>query len=137
MDNTVAAIEDVANLVFLEDLRSQVNAFDKLKGLVMRPFARQLHRQVGVSPNDPAVVLFTSGSEGTPKGVVLSHANLLANRNQLGARNDFNPTDIVFNALPIFHSFGLTGGTLLPRLSGIKTFFLPSTMHYGIGTQMV
>lgn len=137
MGDTVAAIEDVANVVFLEDLRSQVNAFDKLKGLVMRPFARQLHRQVGVSPNDPAVVLFTSGSEGTPKGVVLSHANLLANRNQLGARIDFNPTDIVFNALPIFHSFGLTGGTLLPLLSGIKTFLYPSPLHYRIVPPMV
>ena len=59
--------------------------------------------------NDPAVVLFTSGSEGTPKGVVLSHRNLLANRHQLASVVDISPKDIVLNALPVFHSFGLTG----------------------------
>ena len=57
-------------------------------------------------------MLFTSGSEGTPKGVVLSHRNLLANRHQLSSVIDISPKDVVFNALPVFHSFGLTGGLL-------------------------
>ena len=83
-------------------------------------------------PNAPAVILFTSGSEGVPKGVVLSHRNLQANRFQAAARIDFTAQDIVFNALPMFHAFGLTGGTLLPVLSGVRTFLYPSPLHYKI-----
>ena len=76
-------------------------------------------------PDAPAVVLFTSGSEGTPKGVVLSHRNLLANCAQIASVIDFHGGDIVFNAMPMFHAFGLTGGTILPLLSGVRTFHYP------------
>ena len=69
-------------------------------------------------PNAPAVILFTSGSEGVPKGVVLSHRNIQANRHQAFARIDFTAADIVFNAMPMFHAFGLTAGTMLPGLRG-------------------
>ena len=137
LEEVVARLSEQAEIVYLEDLREQISGVDKLYGLLSRPFAGRSHRALGISPDDPAVVLFTSGSEGTPKGVVLSHSNLLANRYQLAARIDFNPTDIVFNALPMFHSFGLSGGTLLPLLSGVKTFLYPSPLHYRIVPALV
>ena len=88
-------------------------------------------------PNLPAALLFTSGSEGAPKGVVLTHRNLLSNVAQVAARIDFGPADIVFNVLPVFHAFGLTGGLLLPMVSGVKTFLYPSPLHYRIVPEMV
>jgi len=130
MTETVESLSAHAEIVYLEDLKGKISVADRAWGAISNPFARSIHKRLRIGPDDPAVVLFTSGSEGTPKGVVLSHWNLLANRYQLAARIDFNPTDIVFNALPIFHSFGLTGGTLLPMLSGIKTFLYPSPLHY-------
>ncbi len=78
------------------------------------------------------MILFTSGSEGAPKGVVLSHANLLSNCRQLAARVDFSPADHLLNVLPMFHSFGLTGGFLLPLFSGVRIFLYPSPLHYRI-----
>jgi acyl-[acyl-carrier-protein]-phospholipid O-acyltransferase/long-chain-fatty-acid--[acyl-carrier-protein] ligase len=83
-------------------------------------------------PAKAAVTLFTSGSEGAPKGVLLSHANIQANRFQLTARVDFSPADRVFNALPMFHAFGLTAATLLPIVSGMRVFMYPSPLHYRI-----
>lgn len=137
LQDTVAALGTRARIVYLEDIKALVGLPDKLLGLLMRPFAGRLHARHGRTAGDAAVVLFTSGSEGAPKGVVLSHANLLANRHQLAARVDFNAADVVFNALPVFHSFGLTGGLLLPVLSGIRTFLYPSPLHYRIVPALV
>jgi acyl-[acyl-carrier-protein]-phospholipid O-acyltransferase/long-chain-fatty-acid--[acyl-carrier-protein] ligase len=119
-------------LLYLEDIHKHLHWWNKFAGFLAGWIPRLTYRVTSPSqdPNAPAVVLFTSGSEGTPKGVVLSHINLQANRFQVSSLIDFGPTDIVFNALPIFHSFGLTGGMLLPVLSGIKTFFYASPLHY-------
>jgi len=97
------AIGAVARIVWLEDVGGSATTADKLKGALLagRPLARR-------KPDDPAVVLFTSGSEGAPKGVALSHRNLLANVAQLDARFDLTLADMMFNPLPIFHAFGLT-----------------------------
>jgi acyl-[acyl-carrier-protein]-phospholipid O-acyltransferase/long-chain-fatty-acid--[acyl-carrier-protein] ligase len=134
---TIEVLAGHADIVYLEDLRENLSIVDKIAGYLARLAPRFTHRRAAARWDDPAVVLFTSGSEGTPKGVVLSHGNLLANRFQLAARIDFNPTDIVFNALPIFHSFGLMGGTLLPLLSGTKTFLYPSPLHYRVVPALV
>lgn len=78
----------------------------------------------------PAVILFTSGTEGAPKGVVLTHGNLLANVAQLRARTFVAPFDRMLAPLPIFHSLGLTGGLLLPLLAGARVVTYPNPLHY-------
>ena len=114
-----------ANVVYLEDVRATVTTGDKLRGLLA--YKKPL---VARKPDDPAVILFTSGSEGTPKGVVLSHRNMLANAAQAAARIDFGRRDKLFNVLPVFHSFGLTAGTILPLVSGVPIYLYPSPLHY-------
>jgi acyl-[acyl-carrier-protein]-phospholipid O-acyltransferase/long-chain-fatty-acid--[acyl-carrier-protein] ligase len=121
----VAELSQQTTIHYLEDVRKTVTKLDKLRGVLER--GRPL---VPRRPDDPAVVLFTSGSEGAPKGVVLSHRNILANLAQVTARIDLSPNDIVFNVLPVFHSFGLTGGLLAGMLTGMKVFLYPSPLHY-------
>jgi len=81
---------------------------------------------------DTAAILFTSGSEGVPKGVVLSHQNLLANINQIYLHTQWHKDDKIFNPLPVFHCFGLTAGMLLPIIKGMHCFLYPSPLHYKI-----
>ncbi len=135
LDALVAALEGHMEVLYLEDVARGLSVVDKLLGWLESHLTALRRRDPG-NPDDPAVVLFTSGSEGTPKGVVLSHANLLANRTQIVAKVDFNAQDVILNALPLFHSFGLTAGTLLPLFSGMKIFFYPSPLHYRIVPEM-
>jgi acyl-[acyl-carrier-protein]-phospholipid O-acyltransferase/long-chain-fatty-acid--[acyl-carrier-protein] ligase len=134
MQADIELLQKSNKIIYLEDVRDSVGLADKLFGLWGRFFPALALRSSGASsdPNAPAVILFTSGSEGVPKGVVLSHRNLQANRLQAAARVDFTEQDIVFNSLPMFHAFGLLGGTLLPLLSGLYTFFYPSPLHFKI-----
>lgn len=126
-DVVTAAEQAGAKIVWLEELRDSVTSAEKLTAALQwwRPLAPQ-------DASKPAVILFTSGSEGTPKAVVLSHRNLVANAMQAEARISISPEDKLFNVLPVFHSFGLTGGTILPLLTGIRLFLYPSPLHYKI-----
>jgi len=132
LEHLVDKLREVATVVYLEELRERVTPWLKIKAAIASRFAALRYSRLRVVPDEPAIVLFTSGSEGMPKGVALSHANVLANREQVAARIDFSSQDIILNALPLFHSFGLTTGTLLPLLSGMRTFFYPSPLHYRI-----
>ncbi|PKO46714.1 MAG: bifunctional acyl-ACP--phospholipid O-acyltransferase/long-chain-fatty-acid--ACP ligase [Betaproteobacteria bacterium HGW-Betaproteobacteria-4] len=118
-------------LVYLEDVREKIGLGDKLW---LMAYALHFPRafELLASPEDAAVVLFTSGSEGKPKGVVLPHRAILANVAQICSVIDFSVHDKVLNALPIFHSFGLTAGALLPVLSGASLFLYPSPLHYRV-----
>jgi len=84
-----------------------------------------------------AVVLYTSGAEGTPKAVALTHKNIQTNRNQISSVLDFGLMDSFFNTMPIFHSFGMVGGMFLPLLRGIKVFMYHSPLHYKIVPELV
>jgi len=133
LDDVVSGFQEAGrNVVFLEDIRDTVTTFDKLRGVLDSWFARSVHKQHDVKPHDDAVVLFTSGSEGVPKGVVLTNANLVANTRQIEVevREFLNETDAVFNPLPLFHSFGLTAGALLWLFSGIRVVLYPSPLHF-------
>ncbi|AWL91109.1 acyl-[acyl-carrier-protein]-phospholipid O-acyltransferase/long-chain-fatty-acid--[acyl-carrier-protein] ligase [Bradyrhizobium ottawaense] len=132
LDKLMAAISAEARVVYLEDVRASIGVADKIKGLLAGTAPR-----VARQASDPAVVLFTSGSEGTPKGVVLSHRNILANAAQALARVDANANDKVFNVLPVFHSFGLTGGMMMPMLAGIPIYMYPSPLHYRIVPELI
>jgi acyl-[acyl-carrier-protein]-phospholipid O-acyltransferase/long-chain-fatty-acid--[acyl-carrier-protein] ligase len=121
----VEALATVARIVWLEDVRESATRMEKL-GAALTAGRALAQREA----DDPAVVLFTSGSEGVPKGVALSHANILANVAQIDARFDMTMTDVVFNPLPIFHAFGLTGGLLLGLVGVMRVYLYPTPLHY-------
>lgn len=132
LEHIIPVLQARLELIYLEDVATTISALDKLLGLVQSHFDSGLIHLAKRNPDDRAVILFTSGSEGTPKGVVLSHRNLLSNIQQLNSRIDFNASDVALNALPLFHSFGMTAGMLLPLTSGVRVFFYPSPLHYRV-----
>ncbi len=127
LEDLTDAIETVAEVVWLDDVRKTIGLGDKVFGLMAGLFPKQF--RTPVKPDDAGVILFTSGSFGAPKGVFLSQSNLVANCAQVAQHIDLNPNWVVFNPLPTFHCFGLTGGVLLPMLTGMKAFQYPSPLH--------
>ena len=127
LDKLAAELAGTFKLVYLEDVRATVGQLDKIKALLgwTRPLAT-------CRSDATAAILFTSGSEGTPKGVALSHRGILANCAQARAIVDIGRSDTIFSVLPMFHAFGLTVGTLLPLVAGVKVYFYPSPLHYRI-----
>jgi acyl-[acyl-carrier-protein]-phospholipid O-acyltransferase / long-chain-fatty-acid--[acyl-carrier-protein] ligase len=118
------------SLIYLEDMRAGITSFQKFLTLVRHIFFPRTAIRCSHSAEATAVIVFTSGSEGVPKGVELTHGNILANIRQMLAVTDFTDRDRLFNCLPLFHSFGLTVGALLPLVRGIYVFLYPSPLHY-------
>jgi acyl-[acyl-carrier-protein]-phospholipid O-acyltransferase/long-chain-fatty-acid--[acyl-carrier-protein] ligase len=136
LERIAEALAEHTHLVYLEDVRKELRPLDKLCGLAVSRLPALMRGRTSRA-DSPAAVLFTSGSEGVPKGVVLSHANFLANVAQIAAVVELWPTDRVVNPLPVFHSFGLTAGLLLPLLIGVPTCFYPSPLHYRAVAELV
>ena len=132
LEPVISQLQPQVRIVYLEDVGKTIGIADKLRGLLS--WKEPL---VARKPDDWATILFTSGSEGSPKGVVLSHRNMLANVAQAAARIDFGREDKLFNVLPVFHSFGLTAGTVLPLVSGVPTYLYPSPLHYRTVPELV
>ena len=133
LEPVIAALKGEAiRIVELEDVRATVTLADKIAGLLAgaRPMVER-------GADEPAAILFTSGSEGLPKGVVLSHRNMLANATQSLTRVSVNGEDKVFNVLPVFHSFGLTVGLVMPLTGGVPVYLYPSPLHYRIVPELV
>ncbi|HEY8440513.1 MAG TPA: AMP-binding protein, partial [Xanthobacteraceae bacterium] len=132
LSHLVAELEKQVRIVFLEDIRARITLLDKLRGLLNadKPL-------VARKADDWGAILFTSGSEGAPKGVVLSHRNMLANTAQAAARIDFGREDKLFNVLPVFHSFGFTVGVVLPLVYGVRVFLYPSPLHYRTVAELI
>ena len=134
LEEVVANLKDL-NILYLEDLRADFGVVDRAW---LMGYALHYPRAVmeSSSPDEPAVVLFTSGSEGKPKGVVHSHKSILTNIAQIMAVLDFNPTDKFMMVLPIFHAFGFTG-SMLPVLNGIKIHMFPSPLQYKVIPEII
>jgi acyl-[acyl-carrier-protein]-phospholipid O-acyltransferase/long-chain-fatty-acid--[acyl-carrier-protein] ligase len=131
---TIEALTQVTELVYLEDLKGQIGLPQKLLGLLAGRFPASSYRRLAgrLASRDTAVILFTSGTESAAKGVALSHRNILANVAQVRVEIDLSQQDCLFNAMPIFHAFGLTAGVWLPLLAGCPLFMYPTPLHYRI-----
>ena len=120
-------VEDL--FLFMEDLRGKISWKDKLRGVFLSYLKASTLLKIlklgDLKPSDPAVLLFTSGTETLPKGVPLSHGNILSN--QIAALSCVSLTsyDILYGVLPPFHSFGFSVTGILPLLAGLRVCYAP------------
>lgn len=116
-------------LLYLEDIAQTISKKDKICSLLQafllpRLFIELIYFKL-VKIDDNATILFSSGSEGEPKGVVLTHKNIVANIKQIAGLINVKPNDAILASLPIFHCFGLTVTLYLPLSEGILSVHVP------------
>ena len=127
LEDKIEELSKATKIIYTEDVKAKIGLVDKIagllrgKGLLPRP-------KDAPKGQDPAAIIFTSGSEGPPKGVVLSSTNFLSNVAQVNAVTPIRPTDKIFNSMPIFHSFGLAGGLIMPLMTGVRSFQFPNPL---------
>ncbi|MEM6712577.1 MAG: AMP-binding protein [Pseudomonadota bacterium] len=130
LHDLVEGLSDRCTFIWLEDVRASISVVDKIKGMVKSKLMLGAADGYAIDPDATAVILFTSGTEGLPKGVALTHANILANCWQFNELFDLTPGTRLFMALPVFHAFGLTVGLVATVILGVGVYFYPSPLHY-------
>ncbi|MEG3591969.1 MAG: AMP-binding protein [Pseudomonadota bacterium] len=135
LNELVGMLDPQVEVIYLEDLKKEITPLNKLASIFC--FLNPTKHIQSSKSCDTAVILFTSGSEGAPKGVVLSHSNLLTNCAQVKYVIRFAKEDKFFVCLPLFHSFGLGVGMLLPVFSGIKCFFYHTPLAYKVIPELI
>ncbi|MBR6411745.1 MAG: AMP-binding protein [Alphaproteobacteria bacterium] len=140
LENLVATVQEAGiRILYLEDLAPTLTLKDKLRGVLYALMPEKAYKKTSggkISADDTAVVLFTSGSEGFPKAVFLTHKNMISNAYQVLSKFDVYQSDILLNVLPMFHSFGLGAGLFLPLIAGLKAVLYPTPLHYRIIPQL-
>ena len=139
LENPIKELEKECKIFYLEDIKEKINLKSKISAfLIYLNVERYYNKQsIAKTPESAAVVLFTSGSEGHPKGVVLSHRNLLSNYAQVKCHIEFGTSNILFCCLPLYHSFGLNAGFLMPLFGGSKVFLYPTPLDYRIIPELI
>ena len=117
-------------LVFLEEVKALIGLEDKIRSLVdsfksTSTLLREWELE-NIDPDEESVILFTSGSEAVPKGVPLTHRNIISNLKDVFDFFHFYPEDVVLSFLPPFHSFGYVITTIMPMLCGVKIAYYPN-----------
>ena len=127
LSTLIEDLSEVVNIIYLEDLKEKLGLGGKIRAVLGPAFPKLFAPRS--SADEAAIILFTSGTEGNPKGVVLTHSNILANIEQIEEHVQLEETDIFFNPLPTFHCYGLTAGTLWPIFSGHPVVLHPSPLQ--------
>ncbi|WP_425622834.1 AMP-binding protein [Brevibacillus borstelensis] len=130
LQHLIDGLEGRVHIVYLEDVKASATTGNKLSALVSYLTGKRSKAETN------ELILFTSGSESKPKGVVLTHTNLYANIMQVKSVIDLTNQDKILNALPMFHSFGLTAGSMLPVIAGIPAYLYPSPLHYKVISEL-
>jgi acyl-[acyl-carrier-protein]-phospholipid O-acyltransferase/long-chain-fatty-acid--[acyl-carrier-protein] ligase len=125
-----ANISEMEGMVFVEEIRKTFTGVQKfttaLRSLLLpSSWLNRRHSKLQ-RPNDLATIIFSSGSTGAPKGVMLSHHNILSNVESIAQVIQFTPRDRIMGVLPLFHSFGFTGTLWLPLLTGFGVVYHPN-----------
>ena len=139
LDNAIKELNKKYTIYYLEDIKEKISITSKISAFLMQLNVTKYYykQKINKDPDATAVILFTSGSEGHPKGVALSHRNLLSNYAQVRCHIEFSPSDTIFCCLPLYHSFGLNAGFLMPLFGGAKIFLYPTPLDYRVIPELI